>query len=186
MDEARQAAPETRDGQGPANTEERTGDTPDSGMSGTGKLVLNQDVVLIWGLRETKEEIARIESEREWLRDRMYSTGKSLGTAPGGGGFRSGFDEIMARLSETDEKYKAALDGYLATVNRAEKVIRKIESTSMRRFVRMVYKDHADRRDVLVKLKMSEWGYRKARESIESARNMSEVRWKEKFVSPEE
>lgn len=181
------------DMQGLANTEEKEkqGSVPPSGeLEDEGKnekieaerVIRNQDVILIWEIQDIESEIESMESRRDWLNGRMYSITRWVSGMPGGGKGKSGFADIMAQIAETDERYVETMKLLNRKKRKAERILKSIACQSMKTFVLMYYRDHAEKKAVMEKMRMTEWGFRRARESIEGAGSMAEVTWKEKIL----
>ncbi len=174
--------------QGLANTEKNEGtETPSRegrafGVGADQRKIRNRDIPLIWHLNESREEVRRLKERAEWMRDQLYSITRSISGMPHGGGGGKGYDETIVKISEAEERYAETMAMYTRQVKRAERIMRNIESGSMRLFVRMYYMDHEDKKIVMARMKMTEWGFRTARDNIEQAESMSTVRWKEKFI----
>lgn len=181
------------DVQGLANTEEKEkqGSVPLSdGREASEKgekieaerVIRNRDVILIWEIQDIEIEVESMEGRRSWLNDRMYSTTRWVSGMPGGGSGKSGFADIMAQIAETDERYIETMKLLNRKRRKAERILKSIACQSMRTFVTMYYRDHAEKKTVMEKMRLTEWGFRRARESIESAASMAGVTWKEKMI----
>ncbi len=144
--------------------------------------IRNRDIPLIWDLNAYREDVKRLKERTEWLRDQLYSITRSISGMPHGGGGGKGYDDILVRISEAEDRYAETVAMYTRQIRRAERIMRSIESESMRLFVRMYYMDHEDKKAVMARMKMTDWGFRTARDNIEQAESMSAVRWKEKFI----
>lgn len=179
------------DVQGLANTEEKQGSVPLSDereASEKGekieaeRVIRNRDVILIWEIHDIKNEIESMEGRKSWLNDRMYFITRWVSGMPGGGSGKSGFADIMAQIAEADERYIETMKLLNRKRRKAERILKSIICQSMRTFVTMYYMDHAEKKTVMEKMRMTEWGFRRARESIESAVSMAAVTWKEKII----
>lgn len=74
------------------------------------------------------------------------------------------------------------ISAYMHELKTAEKIINGIASRTMRTFVVMMYVDNLSPETVRRELNMTEWGFRRARDSVEQAQDMQSVVWREKYI----
>ena len=145
------------------------------------KKIKNKDIPLLSRVRFIMQEVYRTEKRREWQQDRMFSITQKLTGMPGGGGVPKGFDTAFAALEEADDAHKKNVIEYCRELKTAERIINDIPSLTMRTFVVLFYVDGLTKKQVMAELNMPEWGFRRARESIEQATDMTHVVWRERY-----
>lgn len=146
------------------------------------KKIKNRDIPLLSRVRFIMQEVCRTEKRREWQQDRMFSITQKLTGMPGGGGVPKGFDAAFAMLEEADDAHKRNVIEYCRELKAAERIINSIPNLTMRTFVVLFYVDGLTKKQVMAELNMQEWGFRRARESIEQAADMAHVIWRERYI----
>lgn len=101
---------------------------------------------------------------------------------PGGGGSPRGLEEAFARLSEIDDEHADKCKMYVKRLKKAQKILNNIENINMRTFVLMRYVIGASDMDIRKELNMTRRGFDRARKCIESAPNMSSVKWHDQYI----
>ena len=144
--------------------------------------VRNRDIIALDKAQSLLEEARALEEKRNQLKDlRLKATG-SMSGMPRGGKARA-LDEIIAEIDELDEKYRQKLRLYLREQKRVDTIMESIESVTMRAFVRLMYVEKQSKTSIKNELKMQEWDYRQARKTIENARDMAHVPWRESYAT---
>ena len=147
------------------------------------RVVMNADIIRLQRVRAVMQEVERLESRMQWERERMQHITQSINGMPGRkGGVPSGLDEVFAELSELEERHKNQLKRYTIEMNRAERIIGAIESVNMKAFVTMMYLENQKYEDVRTKLNMSRRGFENARNAVEGAKSMENVKWHDRFI----
>lgn len=166
------------------NRKRETTPTPNETAQGIQKprMIRNKDIPLICDIRAMMHEIESLEKRREWQHDRMYNITRRLTGMPGGRGLPRGLDAVLASLSEMDEEYADQIAEYTRRVQKAQRILRNIQNETMRAFVMAYYADGKSKTTIMREMRMTEWGFNRARDSIEQAANMQEVIWHEKYV----
>lgn len=144
--------------------------------------VKNRDIPLLSEILYIMQDICRIEERREWQHDRIFNITQHLTGMPGGGGLPRGYDETFALLSEMDEDHKAECREYVRQLRKAEKILNRIESRTMRTFVLMKYVMDVPDVKIRQELNMTWRGFDRARRAVEDAPNMAAVKWQERYI----
>lgn len=147
--------------------------------------IKNRDILRLSNVMYAMQDVVSLEQRRTWQHDRMFSLAQNLSGMPGGKGGSSGFDSLYAALSKLDAEQQQRIATYMAELREAEKIINDIPSRTMRTFVLMMYVDCLPPEKVREELNMTDWGFRKARESVENAPDMQQVAWQEKYILEE-
>ena len=147
------------------------------------RAIRNKDCLLLHRIPCIMQDVCRLETRRQWQRDRMFGITAKLTGMPGGkGGVPSGFDAAFAALSELDAEQGQQVIEYCRELKRAERILNSIPSRSMRTFVVMRYVDDLPNAEIMRELNMTEWGFKRACDSIEQAEDMSHVKWRERYI----
>lgn len=144
--------------------------------------VMNRDIPILSRVFYTMQDIVSLEKRSEWQYERMFSITKRLKGMPGGGGLPSGLDQTYAEVDELNHEYGEAIRLYVRELKAAEHILNGIESRTMRTFVQMYYVDHIGKADIMRELDMTEYGFKRARTSIEQAEDMAHVLWRERYL----
>jgi len=145
-----------------------------------GRKVKNADIPMLQEIRMLKMDIVSLEQRRKWERERMERITQSLSASPGGGTAR-GMDEAFAAISELEEKHKQLIKQYTRKMKKAERILSGIRSCQMRTMVTMLYLDNVPPSAVQAVLHMSRWAFENARNAIEDAPSMEEVKWFDRY-----
>jgi hypothetical protein len=148
--------------------------------------VQNKDIPLLSDVLCIMQDVRGIEMRREWQKDRMYNITQHLSGMPGGSGGPKGLDDSFSKLSELETEHEQRCKDYTRQLKRAERILNSIESQSMRTFVMMKYVMDTPDTEIRRELNMSRRGFERARKCIESAPNMSLVKWKERYILAED
>ena len=154
--------------------------------SPTPQPIKNRDIPLLERIFCVMQEIESLEKRREWQRERMFALTKRLTGMPGGGGLPRGIDAALAILDELDERYAEKIREYSRDLKTAERIMNGIASAQMRTFVQMYYIDGIGKGEIMRDINMTEWGFDRARTSIEQAPDMAHVVWRERFFAKKE
>ena len=112
----------------------------------------------------------------------MFNITQHMTGMPGGKGVPTGFDAALAAIDGINEEHRDRIADYMRELKTAERIVNSIPSRTMRTFVVMMYIDGLPPEKVREELNLSEWGFRRARDSIEQARDMASVVWREKYI----
>lgn len=145
------------------------------------KKIINEDIPLLSRVRFIMQDVCSTEKRREWQQDRMFSITQKLSGMPGSGSIPKGLDAAFAALEEADEAHEQNVIEYCRQLKAAERIINNIPNPTMRTFVVLFYVDGLTKKQVMTELNMPEWGFRRARESIEQAKDMEHVVWREHY-----
>lgn len=144
--------------------------------------VKNRDIPLLSRVLSTMQMIAQTERRQDYQRLRMQRITQYLGGMPGGSRTPKGLDEAFAILSEIDSEYELQCRAWARELRKAEGILNGIESRMMRAFVTMKYvmdiPDEKIRRD----LNMSRRKFEAARQAVEEAQSMEQVKWSEGYA----
>lgn len=155
-----------------------------NGDTGAVVTVRNRDVVALKNVKSLMSQIESIERRIKWQRERMQNITQHLSWTHGGGAV-VGMDDAFEKLSEMEESHKELIAQYAKEMRRAEGILSGIESMSMRAFVNLTYLEMMGAAQVRERLGMSEYGYKRARRAIETAQDMRQVKWHEKYMTDE-
>ena len=148
-------------------------------------VVNNKDIPILANVLCIMQDVCAIERRREWQRERLYNITSHLTGMPRGGGGGNLFDNVFGELSALDEDHEQKVKQYIRELKRAERIVNGIESHSMRTFVTMKYLLDTPNSTIMRELNMTEWGFNRARRSIEEATDMSHVIWRERYIVSE-
>lgn len=149
------------------------------------RVIKNRDIPLLARVLCVMQDVCSLEKRCEWQRDRMFSITQHITGMPGGKGMPSGFDAVFAAIDGINEEHREQISTYIHELKTAEKIINSIPSRTMRTFVVMMYVDNLPPEKVREELNLTEWGFRRARDSIEQAPDMASVVWREKYIIEE-
>lgn len=151
---------------------------------GTGEdavTVRNRDIFLLREVLPIMQLVEKTEELRVWERARAAKmTANITGMPRGGGGLD--LDGVVAALDELDRDQARECLEYTQILRRAQKVLKGIESRSMRAFVMMKYVMGLQDGEIRKELNMTRWGFDRARRSVEDAPDMASVKWKERYI----
>lgn len=142
----------------------------------------NRDIPLLRDVAATMELVTDTEKTLDFTHDRMMNISSHLSGMPGGGALPKGLETAFALLEEAGEAHGAQVRQYVKELRQAERVINAIESRNMRAFVIMKYMLNMPDRAIRRALNMTEYGFNRARRSVEEAENMESVRWNETYI----
>lgn len=148
-----------------------------------GKVIVikNKDIPLLQAVFHVMQDICALEKQRIWERERMCDITQHL-TWTHGGGAPTGLDAAYAALSEIEDDHKEKIMQYKRELKAAERILNEIPNRNMRTFVNMMYVMNIPPEKVRVELNMTEWGFRRAREAVEQARDMQSVKWRDRYM----
>lgn len=149
------------------------------------RIIKNRDIPLLSRVLYVMQDVCSLEKRCEWQRDRMFSITQNLSGMPGGKGMPTGFDAAFAAIDGINEEHREQIAAYTRELKAAEKIINSIPSRTMRTFVVMMYVDGLPPEKVREELNLTEWGFRRARDSVEQAPDMQSVVWREKYIVEE-
>ena len=144
--------------------------------------VKNRDILTLANVLYVMQDVKSVEQRRLWQQDRIFNITQKITGMPGGGGVPKGLDDTFAAISELEETYRESCQKYVRVLKAAEEVLNGIASPSMRTFVTMKYMLDMPNQEIMRSLNMSEWAFRKARETIEQAQDMAHVQWRERYI----
>lgn len=147
------------------------------------RIIRNKDCLLLHRVPYIMQDICRLETRRQWQKDRMFGITATLTGMPRrSGGVPSGFDAAYAALSELDDEQGQKVVEYCRELKKAERILNAITSRTMRTFVVMRYIDDLPNGDIICELNMTEWGFKRACDCIEQAEDMEHVKWRERYI----
>lgn len=147
------------------------------------RTVKNKDIPLIQEIPYLKQMITSLEQRRQWERSRTENINQHLSSTPGGGGTKRTLDDALAKMEDIAEDHGNLLKQYEKRLRKAERIINAIPSVQMRTFVTMMYLDQVRDTAVQEVLHMSRWSFENARNAVESAESMDDVKWSDKYVA---
>lgn len=145
----------------------------------------NRDIPILADLIATMQLVNASERRLDWQHDRMLSINQHISGMPGGGALPKGLEDAFAKLEEVGQNHSEQIRHYVHAMREAERVLNSIESQTMRAFVVMKYVMDVPDVDIRMELNMTEWGFNRARKSIEEAECMAAVVWREKYIVDE-
>lgn len=149
------------------------------------RIIKNRDIPLLARVLYVMQDVCSLEKRCEWQRDRMFSITQNLSGMPRGKGMPTSFDAAFAAIDGINEEHREQIAAYTRELKAAEKIINSIPSRTMRTFVVMMYVDGLPPEKVREELNLTEWGFRRARDSVEQAPDMQSVVWREKYIVEE-
>lgn len=147
--------------------------------------IRNKDIPRLTRVVSVMQTVRANEEKRQWIRERMYGIPYQLcWTANGShsGSTPKGLLESYAQLSDLEEKYQEIIRRGIKALKEAENILNGIPYESMRAFVELAYVEQLGAKEIRGYLNLTERGYRTARESIENAPSMADVKWHERYV----
>lgn len=145
-------------------------------------VIRNRDIPILVDVLATMQLVDETERRLDWQHDRMLSINQHISGMPGGGSLPKGLEDAFAMLEEVGEAHEERVKQYVHELRKAERILNGIESRSMRTFVVMKYVMDVPDAEIRRELNMTEWGFNRARKSIEGAENMASVVWREKYI----
>lgn len=146
------------------------------------RAVKNRDIPLLSRVLYIMQEVCSLEKRIVWQHDRLYGITAHITGMPGGKGAPSGLDAAFAAISELSDEYREKVQSYIRELKNAERILNAIPSLTMRAFVIMLYVDGMSAEQVKRELNLTDWNFRRARDSIEQAEDMQSVKWREKYI----
>ena len=153
--------------------------------NGHGIEVRNADILVLQRAAYAMQDICALEEQLKWQEDRRFFAAQRFGQSRSGGS-KAGLEAGLAAMDETKRRYEERLAECKEELKAAEKIIGGIRNANMRTFVVMVYVMMLAGREVRMRLNMSEYAFRQAREAIEQAESMEAAQWPEKYVMKKE
>lgn len=146
------------------------------------RLIKNRDIPLLSRVLYIMQEVCSLEKRIVWQHDRLYGITAHVTGMPSGKGTPSGLDAAFAAISELSDEYREKVQSYIRELKNAERILNAIPSLTMRAFVIMLYVDGMSAEQVKRELNLTDWNFRRARDSIEQAEDMQSVKWREKYI----
>ena len=146
------------------------------------RIIKNRDIPILDRVLYVMQAVCSLEKRKEWQQDRMYKITQTVSGMPGGGSQPTGFDAAYAALDELNIEHCEKIRTYRRELKEAEKILNGISSLKMRTFVVMLYVDQLPDIAVRRELNMTEYGFNRARDSIEQAESMEAVKWHERYI----
>ena len=137
----------------------------------------NKDLPVLQNVLAVMQDVCNGENQIEWLHDRMYFITQRFSQTPGVGGQPMGFDVILADIDDLGDSHRRRIKACVRELRKAERILNDIPNQTMRTFVTMLYVMKFTPAQVKNELGLSEWKFRTAREEIEHAKLMKNVRW---------
>lgn len=150
------------------------------------RIIKNKDIPLLMRVLPIMQEVCSLEKRMAWQNERMYGVTAHITGMPGGKGAPGGLDAAFAALSELSDEHAQRVQAYVRELKAAERILNGIPSIPMRALVTMLYVDGLTGEQVRRELNLSEWRFRKARDSIEQAVDMQNVRWNDRYMTSDE
>jgi len=149
------------------------------------RIIKNRDIPLLSRVLYAMQDVCSLENRSMWQRERLFHMTQTITGMPSGKGPASGFDAVYVAIDGLNEECREQLITYTKELEEVERIINGIQSRTMRTFVIMMYVDALPPEKVREELNMTEWNFRKARDSVEKAPNMRSVVWHEKYITEE-
>lgn len=145
-------------------------------------VIRNRDIPLLADILPTMQLVCEAERRLDWQHDRMLSINQHISGMPGGGGLPKGLEDAFCMLEEAGALQEERVKEYICELREAERILNGIPSRAMRTFVVMKYVMDAPDAEIRRELNMTEWGFNRAKKSVEEAENMASVKWLEKYI----
>lgn len=146
------------------------------------RVIRNRDIPLLSRINGIMQDVCRLEERIAWQKDRAYNVTRQLTGMPVSHGGTNGLDATLAALDGLTDEYSEKVRQYMRELRAAERILNGIASETMRTFVVMMYVDNLPAASVRRELKMTEYGFMRAREAVERARDMKSVIWRERYI----
>jgi hypothetical protein len=146
------------------------------------RVVRNKDIPILAQVLSTMQLVCSLEGRCQWQRDRLYNITRWITGMPRSKSPPQGLDAAFAAIDDTNAAHGKQIAQYLHELKVAERIVNGIESRTMRAFVVLMYIEGLPPEQVREELNLTEWGFRRARESIEQAEDMKSVVWREKYI----
>lgn len=144
-------------------------------------VVQNADIIVLQRIFYAMQDVCATEDRCQWEDDRLFHITQHLSHTPGGGEKKGLVDSIISR-AEAKDNYRRQLQQYQAELNAAEEILTGIKNPNMRTFVVLLYVLMLPGEEVRKCLNMTEYGFKRARKSIEDAESMQTAEWVDKYV----
>lgn len=144
-------------------------------------VIMNRDIPKLQKVVSLMQDIRALEERRVWQRERMLNITQHLSGMPGSGEPR-GLDAAYAALSELETEHQELVKLYVRELKAAERIVNSIGNPTMRTFVTLMYVLDMAPQDVRAELNMTEWGFRRARTTVEQAKGMDRVVWRQRYI----
>lgn len=144
-------------------------------------VIQNRDIPKLQKVFSLMQDIRALEERRVWQRERMVNITQHLSGMPGSGEPR-GLDAAYAALSELETEHQELVKAYTRELKAAERIVNSIGNPTMRSFVTMMYIENLPPRVVRCELNMTEWGFKRARMSVEQVKSMEHVIWRDRYI----
>lgn len=145
------------------------------------KQVKNQDIQVLQKVNSLKLEVVSLEKRAKWEREQMNNISNHLSSVHAGGS-RRGMDDSFAAMSEAEERHKLLAKLYTQEIKKAERIIDSIKSYQLRTMVTMLYLDNVSESAVRSVMHMSRWAFENAKNAIENAACMADVKWNDRYA----
>lgn len=145
-------------------------------------VIRNRDIPLLADVLCIMQDVRMMEMQKEWQHDRLLNITPHLTGMPSGGGLPKGMEEAFAAISEMEEKHAKKCLEYTGLLERAQDILNRIQSQTMRTFVMMKYVFDSPDTEIRKELNMTRRGFDRARKCVEEAPDMAGVRWQEKYI----
>lgn len=139
--------------------------------------VKNRDIELLKSILFIMQNVRALEERREWEKERANNVTQHLSFMPRGGGVPSGLDRVFAKLSELEDEHRDKVMTYARELKKAENILNDIQNENMRTFVMMMYVEQIPATEVRERLNMTRRKFLNAKNAVESAECMADVRW---------
>lgn len=146
------------------------------------RAVRNRDIPLLRDVVATMALVTQTERTLDFAHDRMTNITSHLSGMPGGGALPKGLEAAFSLLEEAGEAHGQQVRQYALELRQAERVLNSIASRTMRAFVLMKYVFDMPDRAIRRELNMTEYGFNRARRSVEEAEDMASVRWNDAYI----
>ncbi|MDO4647617.1 MAG: hypothetical protein Q4B26_03120 [Eubacteriales bacterium] len=142
----------------------------------------NKDIPILAMVLPAMAMLEQIDEQIEWQRSKMVNVSQKISDMPRGGSGGGGIDRDIAILTDLEEEQKRLCREYALIAKKAQRILARIESLSMRSFVSMKYiMDYSDT-EIRRKLNLSRRGMERAKKCCEEAPEMAMVKWRERYI----
>lgn len=145
-------------------------------------VVKNRDIPVLANLKYIMVEIQYIEERRLWEYTRVTNITQHLSGMPHGSGNGQKTEDAIIRMMDIEQEHAQKCQEYVSQIKAAKRIINSIQTQSMRTFVNMRYVMGISDVEIRRQIGMSKRGFYRARDAVETAPSMADVRWPEKYI----
>lgn len=94
----------------------------------------------------------------------------------------AGWKLPFTAVAELEDEHKGKVKEYTRKLKATERIVNGIDNPFIRTFVTMMYIENLSAKTVRSELNLSEWGFKRARASVEQAEDMGSVNCRDRYI----